>query len=63
VFSVLILPLTYLPLLMAANDSRVMGAYVNNRLTMIVGWFFLALVTLAGLVALPLLIVTRGGKL
>lgn len=63
VFSVLILPLTYLPLLMAANDRRVMGAYVNNRLTMMVGWFFLGLVTLAGLVALPLLVVTRGGKL
>lgn len=63
VFSVLILPLTYLPLLMAAGDRRVMGAYVNNRATRIAGWFFLALVTLAGLFALPLLVVTRGGKL
>jgi Mn2+/Fe2+ NRAMP family transporter len=63
VFSVLILPLTYLPLLMAAGDRRVMGAYVNNRATMIAGWFFLGLVTLAGLAALPLLVITRGGKI
>jgi Mn2+/Fe2+ NRAMP family transporter len=63
VFSVLILPLTYLPLLMAAGDRRIMGAYVNNGPTKIAGWFFLCLVTLAGLFALPLLVVTRGGKL
>jgi Mn2+/Fe2+ NRAMP family transporter len=63
VFSVLILPLTYLPLLMAAGDRRVMGTYVNNRATMIAGWFFLGLVTLAGLAALPLLVITRGGKI
>jgi len=63
VFSVLILPLTYLPLLMAASDPRVMGAHVNNRATSILGWFFLILITLAGLAALPLLVVTRGGKI
>jgi Mn2+/Fe2+ NRAMP family transporter len=63
VFSVLILPLTYLPLLMAAGDTRVMGAYANNRVTKIAGWFFLVLVTLAGLAAVPLLVVTRGGKI
>jgi Mn2+/Fe2+ NRAMP family transporter len=63
VFSVLILPLTYLPLLMAAGDTRVMGAYANNRITNIAGWFYLALVTLAGLAALPLYVVTRGGKI
>ena len=63
VFSVVILPLTYLPLLMAAGDRRVMGAYSNNLVTTIAGWFFLALVTLAGLAALPLLVVTRAGRI
>lgn len=63
VFSVLILPLTYLPLLMAAGDGRLMGAHVNNRFTNIVGWFFLAIVTLAGMAALPLFLITRGGNL
>jgi manganese transport protein len=63
VFSVLILPLTYLPLLMAAGDRRIMGTYANNGATQLAGWFFLGLVTLAGLFALPLLVVTRGGKL
>ena len=63
VFSVLILPLTYLPLLMAAGDGRLMGAHVNNRFTNIIGWIFLAIVTLAGMAALPLFLITRGGNL
>ena len=63
VFSMVILPLTYLPLLLAAGDARLMGGHVNNRATNAIGWFFLALVTLAGLAAVPLLLVTRGGKL
>jgi manganese transport protein len=62
VFSVLILPLTYLPLLLAAGDQRVMGAHANGRLANVLGWFFLALVTLAGVAALPLMALTRGGK-
>lgn len=63
VFSVVILPLTYLPLLMAAGDARIMGGYVNNWITNLAGWIFLALVTLAGMAAIPLLVATRGGKI
>jgi Mn2+/Fe2+ NRAMP family transporter len=63
VFSVLILPLTYLPLLMAAGDRRVMGAHANGRVANALGWFFLVLVSLAGLAALPLMVLTHGGKL
>jgi Mn2+/Fe2+ NRAMP family transporter len=63
VFSVVILPLTYLPLLMTAGDERVMGPYANGRVANALGWFFLILVSLAGLTAIPLLVVTRGGKI
>jgi Mn2+/Fe2+ NRAMP family transporter len=63
VFSVVILPLTYFPLLMAAGDRRVMGAHANGRIANALGWFFLVLVTLAGIAALPLMVLTRGGKL
>jgi manganese transport protein len=63
VFSVVILPLTYFPLLMAAGDRRVMGAHANGRIANALGWFFLVLVTLAGIAALPLMVLTHGGRL
>ncbi|HEV8128234.1 MAG TPA: divalent metal cation transporter [Candidatus Eisenbacteria bacterium] len=63
VFSVVILPLTYLPLLMAAGDQRVMGVHANGPIANALGWFFLVLVTLAGVAALPLMVLTHGGKL
>lgn len=63
VFSVLILPLTYLPLLLAASDRRIMGAHANGWVSNALGWFFFVLVSLASLAALPLLVLTRGGKL
>jgi manganese transport protein len=63
VFSVVILPFTYFPLLVVSGDSRVMGEeHVNGWFANAVGWFFLAVVTLAALLAVPLLIATRGGQ-
>jgi Mn2+/Fe2+ NRAMP family transporter len=62
VVSVVILPLTYLPLLTTANDERVMGRDVNGRLARTLGWFFFVVVSLAGLAAVPLLVMTRMGK-
>ena len=51
VFSVVILPLTYLPLLLVAGDRRVMGRYANGPVARTVGWFYMALVTVAALAA------------
>jgi len=48
---------------MAAGDQRVMGTHANGRIANTLGWFFLVLVALAGALALPLMVLTRGGKL
>jgi len=62
VFSVVILPLTYFPLLLVAGDPRVMGPHVNGRLSSWLGWFYLVLVTITALAAIPLLVLTHGGR-
>jgi len=62
VFSVIILPLSYFPLLIVAGDRRVMGEHVNGPIARALGWAFLALVTIAALAAVPLLVATHGGR-
>jgi manganese transport protein len=62
VFSVVILPLTYFPMLLVARDEDSMGPNKNGKLANILGWFFLILISLAALTAIPLLIITHGGK-
>jgi len=62
IFSVVILPLTYLPILLVARDRTYMNFFANGRLANILGWFYLILITLAALAAIPLLIITHGGK-
>jgi manganese transport protein len=62
VFSVVILPLTFLPILLAANDEDYMGPFANGWLAKSLGWFYLVIITLAAIAAIPLLIYTHGGK-
>ena len=62
IFAVIILPLTYLPMMLMARDERYMGSHVNGALANFLGWFFWILITLAALSAIPLLIITHGGK-
>jgi Mn2+/Fe2+ NRAMP family transporter len=62
VFSVIVLPLTYLPLLMVAGDKDLMGPFANGRLAKALGWFYLILICVAALAAMPLLVITHGGK-
>lgn len=61
-FSIIVLPLTYLPLMLLANDKKYMGQYVNGPLAKVLGWLFFATVTAAALAALPLYLVTSGGQ-
>lgn len=60
--AVVILPLTYLPILLAAQDKDYMGNHANGRLANVLGWFYLIVITIAALAAIPLLIVTHGGE-
>jgi len=62
VFSIVVLPLTYLPLILIGNDRKYMGEHVNGRLSNTIAWFFYAVLLLAALAALPLYFVTQGGQ-
>jgi Mn2+/Fe2+ NRAMP family transporter len=61
VFSAVALPLTYLPILIVANDRGYLGDRVNGRLANSVGVFFLIIVVAAAVAAVPLMLVTRMG--
>lgn len=62
IFAVVILPLTYFPMLLVARDKEYMGPHANGWLADVLGWFYLILITLVALCAVPLLIITHGGK-
>ena len=62
VFAVVTLPFTYFPMLLIAADKRVMKGFANGLLGNVLGWFFLVLTTLAALAAIPLLLMTHGGR-
>ncbi|MBW3658791.1 MAG: divalent metal cation transporter [Actinobacteria bacterium] len=55
------LPFTYLPVLVVANDVRAMGEHRNGRLANGIGSFYLVLLTVVSLAAVPLLVVTTAG--
>jgi len=61
VFSAVALPLTYLPILVVANDPEYMGDRVNGRVTNALGQVYLVLILAASLAAIPLMIVTGVG--
>jgi manganese transport protein len=61
-FSILVLPLTYLPLLLLAGDRKYMGEHVNGPLAKTLGWLYFAVISLAAVAALPLYIITSGGS-
>jgi Mn2+/Fe2+ NRAMP family transporter len=62
VFSALALPLTYLPILVVANDPDYLGDDVNRPWTNLLGVVFLVLVLVASVAALPLMIWTKAGQ-
>jgi len=62
VFSSIALPLTYLPILIVANDPRYMGKLVNGRVTNFFGLVFLAIILVASIAAIPLMIITGAGS-
>ena len=61
VFSAIALPLTYLPILLVSNDPQYMGKYINGKVTNALGVFYLAVILVASVTAIPLMIITGAG--
>jgi manganese transport protein len=62
IFSVVALPLTYVPILLVANDDSYMGRYANGKLANALGLVYLVVIALVSLSAIPLLILTNAGQ-
>jgi Mn2+/Fe2+ NRAMP family transporter len=62
IFSVVALPLTYLPILLVANDRSYMGQHANGKLANALGVLYLVVIGIVSIAALPLLIVTNAGQ-
>jgi Mn2+/Fe2+ NRAMP family transporter len=62
IFSVVALPLTYVPILLVANDRSYMGQYRNGRLANILGALYLLIIMVVALTAVPLMIITNAGQ-
>jgi Mn2+/Fe2+ NRAMP family transporter len=61
VFSAVALPLTYLPILVVANDREYLGEHVNGRLANALGVAYLVVVVAAAVAAIPLMVLTGMG--
>jgi Mn2+/Fe2+ NRAMP family transporter len=62
IFSVVALPLTYIPILLVANDRAYMGRYGNGRLANALGLVYLVVIMAVALTAVPLMILTNAGQ-
>ena len=62
IFSVVALPLTYLPILLIANDRTYLGSHTNGRLANVLGVVYFAIILLVAIAAIPLLVLTNGGQ-
>ncbi|TQK42385.1 Mn2+/Fe2+ NRAMP family transporter [Streptomyces sp. SLBN-118] len=61
VFAAVALPLTYLPILVVANDPEYMGNSVNGKLANVMGGIYLIVVLVAAIAAIPLMLITKAG--
>jgi manganese transport protein len=62
IFSAVALPLTYVPILLVANDREYMGANTNGRLANVLGFAYLILILVIAVTAIPLMIITNVGQ-
>lgn len=62
VFSAIALPLTYLPILIVANDPQYMREHVNGRVVNVLGMAYLVIILVASVAAIPLMIATGAGS-
>jgi Mn2+/Fe2+ NRAMP family transporter len=62
IFSAVALPLTYLPVLIVANDREYLGKHANGHFSNTVGVVMLVIIAVAALAAIPLMIFTGAGQ-
>jgi manganese transport protein len=62
VLSAAALPLTYLPILLVANDRDYMGDSANRRLSNALGSVYLVVLSVVAAATIPLMIVTKAGS-
>lgn len=62
IFSIIVMPLTYLPILLTANSEELMGKYKNKHWNSWLGWISLAIITVISIAAIPLMIITQRGQ-
>jgi manganese transport protein len=61
IFSIPVLPLTYLPILLVGGDRSVMGEYVNGPISRVLGWAYFVLICILAVAAPILFVATNGG--
>ena len=61
IFSVVALPLTYLPILLIAGDRSFMGEHANGRFAATIGWIYFGVIIVLAVASIPLLLITNGG--
>jgi manganese transport protein len=61
-FAVVCLPFTYLPILLAARDTSLMGKDRNGPVMNVLGWLFFGLICIAAIAAPILLVITGMGS-
>ena len=62
IFGMVVMPFTYYPILKIAGDRRVLGRHANGRTYQAVGWAFFGVIVIAAAAAIPLALLTNGGK-
>jgi manganese transport protein len=62
IFSVVALPLTYLPILLVANDRAYMGRYANGRIANTLGILYFVVIMAIALSAIPFMILSHQGQ-
>jgi Mn2+/Fe2+ NRAMP family transporter len=62
IFSVVALPLTFLPILLIANDAAYMGEHRNGRLANVLGVVYFVVILAVAITAIPLMLMTNGGQ-
>jgi Mn2+/Fe2+ NRAMP family transporter len=61
IFSAIVLPLTYLPILVVANDRGYLGDRVNGKVANAFGVVYLIIVVAAAVAAIPIMVMTGMG--